>query len=62
MLLFPKFIAGFSGAWVNAFGYVNFFVSASIIGLPVLLLIWLVQKKQPAEAGRYCSRYAQVAD
>ncbi|TVP10257.1 MFS transporter [Shewanella sp. MSW] len=47
MLLFPKFIAGFSGAWVNAFGYVNFFVSASIIGLPVLLLIWLVQKNSP---------------
>ena len=50
MLLFPKFIAGFSGEWVNAFGYVNFFVSASIIGLPVLLLIKLVDRKPPALA------------
>ncbi|QSX36300.1 AmpG family muropeptide MFS transporter [Shewanella sedimentimangrovi] len=47
MLLFPKFIAGFSGAWVDAYGYVNFFVSASLIGLPVLLLVWLVQKHGP---------------
>ncbi|MBT1444664.1 MFS transporter [Shewanella sp. JM162201] len=47
MLLFPKFIAGFSGAWVDAYGYVNFFVSASLIGLPVLILVWLVNKTVP---------------
>ncbi len=47
MLLFPKFVAGFSGAYVDAFGYVNFFVGASIIGLPVLGLIVLVQKYTP---------------
>ncbi|MCL2918101.1 MFS transporter [Shewanella litorisediminis] len=47
MLLFPKFIAGFSGAWVDAFGYVNFFITASLIGLPVLLLVWLVEKVSP---------------
>ncbi|MFQ6372167.1 AmpG family muropeptide MFS transporter [Shewanella sp. YIC-542] len=47
MLLFPKFIAGFSGEWVNAFGYVNFFISASIIGLPVLLLVKLADGKLP---------------
>lgn len=46
MLLFPKFIAGFSGEYVDAFGYVNFFVAASIIGLPVLFLIALLQKQQ----------------
>ncbi|MCH1929308.1 MFS transporter [Shewanella sp. A25] len=47
MLLFPKFIAGFSGAYVDAYGYVNFFVGASIIGFPVLLLIHLVNKYVP---------------
>ncbi|MCR4534825.1 MFS transporter [Shewanella xiamenensis] len=47
MLLFPKFIAGFSGAYVDAFGYVNFFVAASVIGFPVLLLIHLVNKYAP---------------
>ena len=44
MLLFPKFIAGFSGAYVDSFGYVNFFIAASLIGFPVLLLIALVAK------------------
>ncbi|WP_220732100.1 AmpG family muropeptide MFS transporter [Shewanella morhuae] len=47
MLLFPKFIAGFSGAYVDSFGYVNFFVAASIIGFPVLFLIYLVNKYAP---------------
>lgn len=47
MLLFPKFIAGFSGAYVDAYGYVNFFVAASVIGFPVLLLIHLVNKYVP---------------
>ncbi|MBE8167079.1 MAG: AmpG family muropeptide MFS transporter [Shewanella sp.] len=44
MQIFPKFIAGFSGAYVDNFGYVNFFVAASLIGIPVLLLIPLVKK------------------
>lgn len=47
MLLFPKFIAGFSGAYVDAFGYVNFFVAASVIGFPVLFLVVLVNKYAP---------------
>lgn len=47
MLLFPKFIAGFSGAYVDSFGYVSFFVVASIIGFPVLILIHLVHKYAP---------------
>jgi MFS transporter, PAT family, beta-lactamase induction signal transducer AmpG len=51
MLLFPKFIAGFSGEYVDAFGYVNFFVAASIIGLPVLVLIALLQRKNDHIAG-----------
>ncbi|MCT8985530.1 AmpG family muropeptide MFS transporter [Shewanella phaeophyticola] len=46
MLLFPKFIAGFSGLYVDAFGYINFFVAASLIGFPVLLLVVLVNRSQ----------------
>ena len=41
MLLLPKWLAGFSGAFVNHFGYEAFFVSTAIIGAPVLILIWL---------------------
>jgi MFS transporter, PAT family, beta-lactamase induction signal transducer AmpG len=44
MLLFPKFIAGFSGVYVDGFGYVNFFIVSALIGLPVLGLIVLLKK------------------
>lgn len=41
MLLLPKFIAGFSGAFVDANGYASFFTGTAMLGVPVLLLIWL---------------------
>lgn len=41
MLLLPKFIAGFSGVAVNAYGYANFFNATALLGVPVLLLVWL---------------------
>jgi PAT family beta-lactamase induction signal transducer AmpG len=45
MLLLPKFIAGFSGAYVDAYGYANFFIATSLLGVPVLLLVWLAQRQ-----------------
>jgi PAT family beta-lactamase induction signal transducer AmpG len=42
MLLAPKWLAGFSGVFVDTFGYQVFFISTAIIGVPVLLLIWVV--------------------
>jgi MFS transporter, PAT family, beta-lactamase induction signal transducer AmpG len=44
MLLLPKFIAGFSGAFVDVYGYVNFFVVTALLGLPVLVLVWLASR------------------
>lgn len=44
MLLIPKWIAGFSGVYVDHFGYSTFFISTGIIGLPVLILVWFVGK------------------
>ncbi|WP_415898893.1 AmpG family muropeptide MFS transporter [Neptuniibacter sp. QD48_11] len=41
MLLFPKFLGGFSGGFVDSFGYPWFFTAVAIIGLPVLILIWI---------------------
>lgn len=41
MLLLPKFIAGFSGQFVDAYGYEAFFIATALIGLPVLGLVWL---------------------
>jgi PAT family beta-lactamase induction signal transducer AmpG len=40
MLLLPKWLAGFSGVFVDNFGYQTFFYGTAIIGAPVLLLIW----------------------
>jgi MFS transporter, PAT family, beta-lactamase induction signal transducer AmpG len=41
MLLLPKWLAGFSGVFVDKFGYQAFFYGTAIIGAPVLILIWL---------------------
>jgi len=41
MLLLPKFIAGFSGQFVDAYGYESFFIATALLGLPVLILVWL---------------------
>ena len=44
MLLLPKFLAGFSGQYVDAAGYEQFFVATALLGVPVLLLIWLADR------------------
>ena len=46
MLMLPKFVAGFSGDYVNAHGYAGFFVSTALLGLPVLLLVALAARAQ----------------
>ena len=44
MLLLPKFLAGYSGLYVDHFGYSNFFIGTAILGVPVLLLVWLASR------------------
>ena len=44
MLLLPKFLAGFSGQYVDAFGYAHFFTATAMLGLPVLGLVWLASR------------------
>jgi len=44
MLLAPKFLAGYSGRYVDLFGYQNFFMSTALLGVPVLLLVWLASR------------------
>ncbi len=50
MLLLPKFIAGFSGEFVDAWGWANFFTGTALIGMPVLLLVWLVGRNARPQA------------
>jgi PAT family beta-lactamase induction signal transducer AmpG len=51
MLLAPKWLAGFSGAFVDAYDYATFFTATAFLGLPVLLLVWLATRFTP-EANR----------
>jgi MFS transporter, PAT family, beta-lactamase induction signal transducer AmpG len=44
MLLLPKWLAGFSGRYVDAFGYSHFFTATALLGVPVLLLVWLAAR------------------
>lgn len=44
MTLLPKVIGGYSGSMVDNLGYSNFFLIASCMGLPVLLLIYGIQR------------------
>jgi PAT family beta-lactamase induction signal transducer AmpG len=44
MLLLPKWLAGFSGAFVDTHGYASFFVSTALLGVPVVLLVWLAAR------------------
>ena len=52
MLLLPKFIAGFSGDFVNAYGYASFFHATAWMGLPVLILVALASRVH-ARADQY---------
>ena len=50
MLLLPKFLAGFSGQYVDHFGYAHFFVATALLGVPVLLLIALAARLVPVRS------------
>ena len=47
MLLLPKFVAGFSGKYVDTFGYADFFTSTALLGVPVLILVFLASRTPP---------------
>jgi len=43
MTLFPKLIGGYSGSMVSSIGYENFFVFTALMGIPALVLIWIIR-------------------
>lgn len=45
MTLLPKTLGGYSGAMVDKIGYPGFFMFTTLIGLPVLFLVYVVDKK-----------------
>ncbi|MFM9425584.1 PAT family beta-lactamase induction signal transducer AmpG [Variovorax sp. GrIS 2.14] len=49
MLLLPKFIAGYSGVFVDAYGYSTFFIATAVLGVPVLVLVALASRAARAQ-------------
>jgi len=47
MLLLPKWLAGFSGRFVDGFGYETFFIATACLGAPVIVLVALAARVQP---------------
>ncbi|MBT5093059.1 MAG: MFS transporter, partial [Halobacteriovoraceae bacterium] len=45
MTLLPKILGGYSGSIVDALGYQGFFLFTTLIGVPVLYIVWLCGKK-----------------
>jgi len=45
MTLLPKVLGGYSGSIVDGIGYPGFFIFTTLIGVPVLLLVWLAGRK-----------------
>jgi len=44
MLLLPKFVGGYSGVYVDHFGYAHFFIATALLGVPVFALVWLASR------------------
>lgn len=49
MTLLPKTIGGYSGTMVDAIGYPGFFTFTTLIGIPVLWLVWVAGKHLKVE-------------
>ncbi|KAA6187484.1 AmpG family muropeptide MFS transporter [Thiohalocapsa marina] len=45
MTLFPKVLGGYSGSIVDGIGYPGFFIFTTLIGVPVLWLVWLAGRR-----------------
>ncbi len=52
MVLFPKFLGGFSGVMVDSIGYSYFFMITAAMGIPVLIFIVLANRWIPSSGYR----------
>ena len=52
MLLLPKFLAGYSGWFVDQYGYNSFFMTTALLGVPVVGLVWLAMRAQSLPSPR----------
>ncbi|MDB5774967.1 MAG: ampG [Herbaspirillum sp.] len=61
MLLLPKFLAGYSGVYVDRFGYGNFFTATALLGVPVVILVALASRMHAARDRAQAMQAAQAA-
>ncbi len=47
MTLPGKYIGGYSGVFVDLYGYEWFFIYASVIGVPAFVIVWWLLKRRP---------------
>lgn len=55
MTLLPKTLGGYSGAIAGRMGYTRFFLFTSLLGIPIIFLVWLADKllfRQPETSVR----------
>ncbi|HOP22990.1 MAG TPA: MFS transporter [Gammaproteobacteria bacterium] len=45
MTLFPKILGGYSGTYVDSFGFSNFFLFTAVIGIPVVIMLVYAHRK-----------------
>ena len=50
MTLFPKLLGGYSGSLVEVFGYSGFFTLTAVMGLPVLVILVIANRKLELKA------------
>jgi MFS transporter, PAT family, beta-lactamase induction signal transducer AmpG len=43
--LLPKVLGGYSGGIVDGIGYPGFFVFTTLIGVPVIALVWIAGRR-----------------
>lgn len=56
MTLVPKFVSGFSGMIVDGYGYVHFFLYASTMGIPSVLVVLYLMRKLDVDADPAATR------
>ena len=51
MTLVPRLLGGYAGSMVEAIGYTGFFVLTTLLGVPVLILVWWAGRRLEVQTG-----------
>ena len=51
MTLVARLLGGYAGSMVEAIGYTGFFVLTTLLGMPVLILVWWAGRRLEVQTG-----------